>query len=118
MSAEKNIARQILAKKEGLYDKLLDHCEFILNKNTNEIYPWRFISRAYIGKEQVIYAKTAKNIYHLIEKVRNKRHKKILRRLRISQFLWCHFFCHFSPKYHKIIKISRKEKKRNHKLLK
>jgi len=102
-------------KEAGLYEKLLQHCRFILKKDPVSIYPWFYLSKAYLEKGQIHYAKSADNIYQMIQKLRKKRFKKIIRRNRRNQFIWRYLIRFFHPRYYIMRKIKREEKKRHRK---
>jgi len=95
--------------KAGMYDKLLQHCIFILSQDSKSSYVWKHLGVAYSKKGLPIYAKVAENIYQMKEKLIRKRFKKKLRILKVRQFFWRYFFCYFRRNYWRF----RKNHKRN-----
>ena len=83
----------------GMYDKLQQHCTVILSQDTKSSYIWKYLGVAYRNKGLTTYAKVAENIYQMKEKLKRKGIKKILRKNRIKQFFWGHFFCYFRRNY-------------------
>ncbi|KKK79660.1 hypothetical protein LCGC14_2831280, partial [marine sediment metagenome] len=83
----------------GMYDKLLQHCKFILSQDSKSSYPWKYLGVAYRKKNLFIYAEVAENIYQTKERLRRKKFKKKLRKNRRKAFFWRHFFRYFSYHY-------------------
>ena len=91
----------------GMYDKLQQHCTFLLSQDTKSSYIWEHLGIAYRNKGLTIYANAAENICQIKEKLKIKGIKKMLRKFKIKQFFWRHFFRFFTlnfwsiKKYHK-----------------
>ncbi|KKM24525.1 hypothetical protein LCGC14_1604240, partial [marine sediment metagenome] len=83
----------------GMYDKLLQHCKFILSQDSKSSYPWKYLGVAYRKKKLFIYAEVAENIYQTKERLRRKKLKKGLRKRTIKMLFRRSFFRYFSHRY-------------------
>ncbi|MHA2128148.1 MAG: hypothetical protein ACXACO_05800 [Promethearchaeota archaeon] len=83
----------------GLYDKLIQHCTFLLTQDTKSSYIWKYLGVAYHKKGLFIYAKAAVNIYQIKEELKRKKISKLHRKIKVRSFFWRHLFCYFSLRY-------------------
>ena len=88
----------------GKYEKLLQHCKFILSQDTKSSYIWKYLGVAYRKKDLPIYPKAAENIHQMKEKLKLKRIKKKCRKSKIRHFFWRHLFRYFKRNYWRLRK--------------
>ncbi|MFW9878297.1 MAG: hypothetical protein ACFFG0_34885 [Candidatus Thorarchaeota archaeon] len=96
----------------GMYDKLLEHCTFILSQDSKSSYPWEYLGVAYRKKGLISYAKEAEDIYKMKERLKRKRIKKVHRKFKRKHLLWRYFFRYFSHGYLRLRKCYHKRGKR------
>ena len=80
--------------KERMYNKLQQHCTFLLSQDSNSSYIWKSLGVAYRNKDLTIYAKAAENIYQMKEELRRNRFKICIKN-RIMRFFRWHLLRHF-----------------------
>ena len=83
----------------GIYDKLLQHCKFMLSQDTKTSLIWEYLAIAYRKKDMPIESKVAETIFQIKEKLKQKRIKKEHRKLKIRHFFWRYFFYYFKRRH-------------------
>ncbi len=83
----------------NIYDKLLQHCKFMLSQDTKTSLIWKYLAIAYRKKNMPINAKVAENIFQIKEKLEQKRMKKKYRKESLRRFFWRFSFRNFKRRY-------------------